>query len=224
MNNKRYALLLIICVLANPVVSKAHPGGMNAEGCHKNKKTGEHHCHTSKAHPSVKAQDVHEKSSEPVIRSNAAPSTQQGKVVQLDYEGFTVWLDCTKRGPIKFRYTAQHDTGNFKRAQDFYFDPDVPAECQQKSTKAYGHGYDRGHQVPANHLDSSATAINQTNFITNILPQTSQMNRGGWGLTEEIVECYRVIDELLVIGGVIWGSNPSDDYFLDSHGVETPGA
>ncbi len=50
------------------------------------------------------------------------------------------------------------------------------------------------------------------------------MNRGAWLRTEEIVECYRDIDELLVIGGVIWGNNPADDYFVNSHGVKTPDA
>ena len=67
-------------------------------------------------------------------------------------------------------------------------------------------------------------AIEQSNYITNILPQTSQMNRGAWKQTEEIAECYRDIDELLVIGGVIWGNNPDDDYFIESHGVKTPDA
>lgn len=59
--------------------------------------------------------------------------------------------------------------------------------------------------------------------MTNILPQVAQMNRGAWLLTEEIVE-FRDIDELLVIGGVIWGNNPADDYFILSHGVKTPDA
>jgi endonuclease G len=149
---------------------------------------------------------------------------QAGNLLKLDYEGFTVWLDCEKRGAMKFQYNAQHDTGNAARAKNFKLDPNVPAECQQTSTKGYGQGYDRGHQVPANHLDDSPVAIKQSNFITNILPQTSQMNRGAWLLTEEIIECYRGIDELLVIGGVIWGSNPDDDYFVQSHGVKTPDA
>ena len=60
--------------------------------------------------------------------------------------------------------------------------------------------------------------------MTNILPQAANMNRGAWLLTEEIVECYRDIDELMVIGGVIWGDNPDDDYFVKSHGVKTPDA
>jgi endonuclease G len=147
-----------------------------------------------------------------------------GNVLKLDYEGFMVWLDCARRGPVKFQYNAQHDMGSEARASSFRIDPDVSRECQQHTAAAYGNGYDRGHQVPANHLDASLVAIRQSNFMTNILPQVSQMNRGAWLLTEEIVECYRDIDELLVIGGVIWGDNPEDDYFLQSHGVATPDA
>ena len=60
--------------------------------------------------------------------------------------------------------------------------------------------------------------------MTNVLPQVAQMNRGSWLLTEEITECYRDIDELLVLGGVIWGDNPDDDFFVKSHGVKTPDA
>nr|HIL74685.1 DNA/RNA non-specific endonuclease [Rhodospirillales bacterium] len=58
----------------------------------------------------------------------------------------------------------------------------------------------------------------------NILPQAANMNRGAWLLTEEITECYRDIDELLIIGGVIWGDNPDDDFYVNSHGVTTPDA
>ncbi len=149
------------------------------------------------------------------------------EILRLDYEGFTIWLDCDRRGAVKFRYNAQHDTGSHKRHKRFYYDPDVPRRCQQTSTQSYKHRgqrYDRGHLVPANHLDYSKKAIKQSNYMTNILPQAANMNRGAWLLTEEIVECYRDIDELLVIGGVIWGGNPKDNYFLESHGITTPDA
>ncbi len=31
-------------------VAHAHPGGLNAEGCHNNRKTGEYHCHGGGRH------------------------------------------------------------------------------------------------------------------------------------------------------------------------------
>jgi endonuclease G, mitochondrial len=160
----------------------------------------------------------------PISQDSSEISKVSDNILKLDYSGFTVWLDCSKRGAIRYQYVAQHDTGNLKRYDKFSLDPKVPAECQQYSSKAYGLKYDRGHQVPANHMDYSALAIKQTNYMTNILPQAANMNRGAWLQTEKITECYRDIAELLVIGGVIWGNNEADDYFLQSHGVRTPDA
>ena len=160
----------------------------------------------------------------PSVAQGKTEITRSGDILKLNYPGFTVWLDCSQRGAIKFQYVAQHDSGNFKRYNKFYLDPNIPAECQQKTAKAYGTKYDRGHLVPANHLDASEAAIKATNTMTNILPQAANMNRGAWLQTEEIIECYRDIDELLVMGGVIWGNNPTDDYFVESHEVKTPDA
>jgi len=206
----------------------SHSGGTNKDGCHTNKKTGEYHCHTKNK---IQKKSVRsETSSSPSYKSafGTVTSTTPTNSMRLDYEGFTVWLDCEKRGAVKFRYNAQRDTGNFKRSSKFYLDPKVPKECQQYSGKSYkaanGSKYDRGHLVPANHLDYSKTAIKASNSMTNILPQAANMNRGAWLMTEEVVECYRDIDELLVVGGVIWGNDPSDDYFVKSHGVKTPDA
>jgi len=39
---------VILSLLALPVTvpqAIAHPGGLNAEGCHNNRKTGDYHCH-----------------------------------------------------------------------------------------------------------------------------------------------------------------------------------
>jgi endonuclease G len=201
----------------------AHPGNVNAEGCHTNHKTGEYHCHEGRSRapthsPAIQRQETPEASS--IV--TPTPNLTSSDVLKLDYDGFTVWLDCKERAAIRFRYNAQRDNGNLKRLDKFALDPNVPASCQQYTSKAYGKGYQRGHQVPANHLDASINAIHQSNYMTNILPQTSQMNRGAWLLTEEIVECYRDISELLVMGGVIWGNDTSNDLFISSHGVRTP--
>jgi len=42
MNRMRFALTLFALV---PVVAWAHGGGLDAKGCHTNRKTGEYHCH-----------------------------------------------------------------------------------------------------------------------------------------------------------------------------------
>jgi hypothetical protein len=34
-------------------------------------------------------------------------SPARADMLRLDYEGFTIWLDCERRGAVKFRYNAQ---------------------------------------------------------------------------------------------------------------------
>jgi endonuclease G len=155
------------------------------------------------------------------VQGNTAPPDS---VLQLDYPGFTIWLDCYKRAAVKFQYLAQRDSGDYSRYSRFFLDPTVPLDCQQKTSKAYGMGYQRGHQVPANHLDGSAEAIKASNTMTNILPQTADLNLGAWLQTEEIIECYRDLEELLVIGGALWDEHTDNDYFVESHGLRTPAA
>jgi endonuclease G, mitochondrial len=157
------------------------------------------------------------------------PISAHSETLKLDYEGFALWLDCERNGATQFHYTASADSGSFKRHKSFYLDPNVPRYCQQSSTATYKRPkgqtrYDRGHLVPANHLDGSRVAIKQSNYMTNILPQAANMNRGAWLLTEEIIECYRDLEPLDIWGGVIWGNDTSDDFFVSSHGVETPDA
>lgn len=38
-------LMLILALLAISPVAYAHGGGLNAQGCHNNRKTGDYHCH-----------------------------------------------------------------------------------------------------------------------------------------------------------------------------------
>lgn len=155
------------------------------------------------------------------------PGLQAKEILRVDYEGFTVWVDCERRGAVMFRYNAQRDHGQEKRVRNFHLDKNVPAKCQQLSTNTYrapGQRFDRGHLTPANHLDHSKRAIRQSNYMTNVWPQAANMNRGSWLLTEEITECYRDIDELLVLGGPLWLGDTSNDHFVKTHGIRTPDA
>jgi hypothetical protein len=45
LRNRTMVMVLACAVLGAPVAVGAHPGGLNAEGCHNNRKTGDYHCH-----------------------------------------------------------------------------------------------------------------------------------------------------------------------------------
>lgn len=151
---------------------------------------------------------------------------------RVDYQGFTVWLDCKEHAAFMFRYNAGHDMGDYSREDNFRLDPSVPYECQPSGTNSFSTKtipgaplYHRGHLVAANHLDYSEQAIRESFFMTNILPMTQAVNLGAWGSTEKITECYRDKSELLVLGGAVWGNKRKDklnDYFVGSHNIRTP--
>lgn len=44
--------LMLLAILV-PSAAWAHGGGLNAQGCHMNRKTGDYHCHRGAANPSV---------------------------------------------------------------------------------------------------------------------------------------------------------------------------
>ena len=41
--------LAAIAMVSAPFVTWSHPGGLNGEGCHNNRKTGDYHCHRAPA-------------------------------------------------------------------------------------------------------------------------------------------------------------------------------
>lgn len=46
---KRRAALALITLPVSITAASAHGGGLNAQGCHNNRKTGDYHCHRAPA-------------------------------------------------------------------------------------------------------------------------------------------------------------------------------
>jgi len=147
--------------------------------------------------------------------------------------GWVLWVAKQTRSAVRFSYRVTADCGCYNRAHSFKVDKTYKT-IQQTTGRAYPkyclapsrnfqpwntNGmklvqinaqcsstllYDRGHLVPANHLDHHKEAITESNYMINILPQVSTMNRQAWLATEEIVECTRDTVPLLVIGGAVF--------------------
>jgi len=156
--------------------------------------------------------------------------------IPVHYDGFDLALSCETKTAIYVSYKATKDGGNEKRKHSFYVDKNLPRECQQSSTGTYKlpymvHSklnkkisYDRGHLVPANHMDHSKQSIRDTNYMTNIVPMTRTVNRqgGAWYATEMLTECTRDIKDFEVHAGIVMGDDKRNDYFIASHGIKTP--
>lgn len=149
-------------------------------------------------------------------------------LIQLDYDGFSIGYNCEMRGYEWFHYITGPDTGNEKRVSGFFQEERLPEHCRQFTTGTYqsprgAEQYDRGHGVHQNIFDHDAKIMKATNTMANIVPHERSLNRNGsHRLTEKLTECWRDFGTLTVWGGVIWGSDSTNDYFLTSHGVTTP--
>ncbi|KAI8896813.1 hypothetical protein BC833DRAFT_621806 [Globomyces pollinis-pini] len=140
----------------------------------------------------------------------------------LAYDGYKLQYDCTKKTADRWSYSLDKtNKGYAKRPRSYYYDPSYPKECQQKSLRSYGRGYNRGHLVASSHMDYSVHSRHEAHYITNILPQVIQFNGGIWQHTESMTACQRQFNNVTVYGGVIYNDD-SNDLFVESHGVRTP--
>lgn len=149
-----------------------------------------------------------------------------------EYERFSVWLSCKQNAAVLSMAEIGTDYGNENTTNRNYFldESATDLSCQQSSDKTYASqmkGYDVGHLIPIDHFDDNQAQALQTNTMVNMVPQAKSFNRNGaWKKTESLTECYRdeeSLTPLTVFAGVIYGNDPSNDFYTQSHGLpETP--
>jgi len=82
--------------------------------------------------------------------------------------------------------------GAIDRQDDFRPDDTLPANVPQASLADYvGSGYDRGHMCPSADRTLTAASNSQTFYLTNMVPQAPNNNRGPWANLE--AECRNIV-------------------------------
>ena len=156
----------------------------------------------------------------------AFASQSNAEIIERQYDGFKLWIDCDLRGHVMYQYTLDKDRHNFERQSSFRLDPEVPLRCQQTSAKTYRKNgkstFDRGHGVPFN-TEFSKKSVKQSDFMVNVWPQHRDLNRGSMYRSEKIAECYRDIEPVHVFGGPLTNRPAVNRDYLKSHGIVTPG-
>ncbi len=76
---------------------------------------------------------------------------------------------------------AEGDFGFAERQDNFRPDPNLPKSFTRITPTDYtGSGFDRGHLCPSADRSSSPEANSQTFYMTNMIPQTPDLNRNVW--------------------------------------------
>lgn len=142
---------------------------------------------------------------------------------EIDYAGFKLEFRCQARSADRWEYSLIGPEGDATRPSRFYLDPNLAPECQQYSVNSYQAvrpGFDRGHLVTSGHMDQTQALRIRSHYMSNIVPQVKSFNEGIWAEAERITSCKRERG-IQVYGGVVY-TDPSNDYFLESHGIATP--
>lgn len=82
-------------------------------------------------------------------------------------------------------HLSQSDRGKTGRSENFRPDPLLPPESQIRPTDYRGSGYDRGHLCPSGDRTADKEANSSTFLMSNMLPQTPELNRQLWRKFEE---------------------------------------
>ena len=105
----------------------------------------------------------------------AQPGDQE--LCKLNY---AVIHSCSKKNPIAVmeHITPAAISGSATRKDDFREDPAVTANCRSRLQDYAGQPYDRGHMSAAAGNTQSAQIMSESFFLSNMVPQVPNNNRG----------------------------------------------
>ncbi len=104
----------------------------------------------------------------------------------ISHEGYQLSYDTINHNPfwVAWQLTANESRGRVGRAEEFLEDPDIPARHSVRPYAYSNSGYTRGHMCPAGDQKWSQTAMNECFYMTNMCPQTAELNRYWWDWLE----------------------------------------
>jgi endonuclease G len=96
-------------------------------------------------------------------------------------------------------------TGPAKRKDDFRPDPAVPKQHQAQLSDYAGFPFDRGHLSPGADNNHSDQAMSESFFLSNMVPQVPNHNRGIWKQLETAVRGWvKEGRDIYVVSGTIY--------------------
>lgn len=119
--------------------------------------------------------------------------------IKKEYTGFKVSFNPAHHIPnyVVWELTADEAAGTEPRDNKFKADRDVygcPTLDDYRNS-----GFDRGHMAPAGDMKWSAEAMSDSHYLTNMCPQTRQLNGGRWSTLEQKCRQWAMRDSALII-------------------------
>jgi len=129
---------------------------------------------------------------------------------ELCKSNYAIIHRCGVKAPIAVfeHVTPAMINGTNKRRDDFRPDPQVFPQCQAHLSDFAGQPYDRGHMAPAGNFTHTVQAMSESFFLSNMVAQVPNNNRGIWKQLETWERFW------VIKGG---------DFYIISGGIFAPG-
>ncbi len=132
--------------------------------------------------------------------------------VLIEHKGFTLLFDTKTMCPrwVAWELTAEETRGKVSRSGvDFKPDDQVPEQYQVASWDYNGGHYGRGHMCPAGDMKWSQQAMQDCHYMTNICPQTAELNKTWWEHLERACRSWARQDgSVQIVCGPVFSDNP----------------
>ena len=142
----------------------------------------------------------------PVSAKKEKPAMIDGKpvIVVLDHNYFKIYYNTQRRLAeyVTYELTAEHlKNKDAQRANKFVVDhklmaQNIPFVAPSEYTKS---GYDRGHLAPSGDFAWDQNANDATFVMSNMVPQTPNLNRDSWKRLEDQVRRWACGEEKITV-------------------------
>jgi endonuclease G len=128
---------------------------------------------------------------------------------EICHKNYAVIHSCAAKAPVAVfeHLTPAAIQGGFKRKDDFRPDPLVTPACSATLAdySTVGKTHDRGHMAPAGNNTQSAEIMSESFFLSNMVAQVANNNRGIWKQAETYERQ--------------WALTPNTDFYIISGGI-----
>jgi len=150
----------------------------------------------------------------PQFTANGTPQYQaQPGDQEICHTNYAVIHRCSVKAPVAVfeHLTVAAMTGPAKRKDNFRPDPLVNPACSASLADyaTVGSTHDRGHMAPAGNNTQNDAIMSESFFLSNMVPQVANNNRGAWRLLESAERQ--------------WATNPNADFYIISGGIYDQG-
>lgn len=149
---------------------------------------------------------------QPVRDAGQPAAAPHGTDILIEHEGFSLLFDVETLCPrwVAWELTAEETKGKVSREGiEFIEDEKVPKEYRVTSYDYNGGHYGRGHMCPAGDMKWSKQAMQDCHYMTNICPQTAELNKEWWEHLERACRRWaRQEGSIQIVCGPVFPPNP----------------